>query len=189
MDTPTKPPKRRRYGGRTRRSRRLTNIVILIAGGVILASIILYSLLGGNDPDKLFAAYHKTYKTPTPVERSLLAISPIEAHKKAYKAYQNKRYIEAERLFTQLAQRDTSELAAFFAGLSALERDRPRVAADFFKAIPTTSQVRRDATWYLALAHLEARRIPEARTRLELLADTEGTYKKRAKELLVQLPD
>lgn len=161
----------------------------MIAGAVILVCIILYSLFGGSDPDKLYAVYHKTYKAPTPVERQLLALSPIQEHQTAYKAYTDRRYIEAERLFSQLAQRDTSELAIFFAGLSALERDRPRVAADYLEAVPTTSIVYRDAVWYQALAHMEARRVTSARKHLEQLAQVDGPYRKRAKELLVQLPE
>lgn len=151
----------------------------LMAGALFF----LYFLSGTtNSPQELFAMnYIKPAFTET--QRSTTSFQQLKT------AYENKDYSTV----TQLLENDNEAKPKLklYLGISHLELEQPDKAIAVFKSLQSSSTIKDQATWYLALCHLKQKEVFKTKTELQKLVDGKivatPKMKEKAKQLLMQL--
>ena len=163
----------------------------LISWVAIAASVLAVILVGylfiptATDPAALYVAYYQPYPNLiNPAQRSA-EITEETTLEQALRAYNNREYERALRLFEQGGV-SSAPGYTFYHAASYLGQDQPQAA------IPLLERVIRNedslfygpGLWYLALAHLKENNPDAAVPLLEKLALLDGDYSTEARELL-----
>jgi len=169
---------------------------LVAASVIILLGIgsLIFNIYGNDDPNKIYAEYFEPYRNIIhPVERGESNES-IEA--KAFQAYENGEYYKALNLFNSIKNLEEKDVNCieFFKGVSLMALDKNEEAIDIL--LPIASEIEegdyhlsQKATWYLALAYLNANKIEKAKSKLYIIShDDAFTFKKEeATEILKKL--
>lgn len=158
------------------------------ASVILLASISGYFLWGGQNThsnDRLFAQYYSPDNLINITRSSDANI--VEAIIK----FQEKDYTASARLFTQILQNDSSNIAGwFYFGISSIETSNfSEAEAAFNRIINNEGNLYAEhSEWYLALTYLKSNQIEKARLQLEKIAgNPENFHRKDARHLLEQI--
>ncbi|RMG81662.1 MAG: hypothetical protein D6714_12615 [Bacteroidetes bacterium] len=171
----------------------------------IAASIILLTAIGafflfkGNPDlsnDQLFAQNFEVVEMDIPQFRgdSALNLNPDinPVLQTAINAYREEDFIQSLDAFNEylLKVNPNNDFARFHAGICALKTHQPDVAiANFSRLISVKNDYSEQATWFLALAHIQKNNRQNARELLTTLVQTgtDTTLKDKAAKLLQEL--
>lgn len=145
---------------------------------------ILNNLQNSND---VFTQYYETYpNVVSPVVRADSSDTSLEA--KAFLAYENKDFKQAESLFSELFKTQQQEYALFYQAMSYLEIEgKTSDAISLLEKTEWTNEFKEKSLWYLAMAHLKMKNKQEAKKSLERLNELGNYRQEQVKQLLDQL--
>jgi hypothetical protein len=156
----------------------------LVAASVLIlvvAGTLLYFQESSADP--LFAQHFEPYANVIqPVGRSSTD-NDIKA--KAFLAYENEAYKQAETYFTSLLNTTSDSYVLFYLANTKLALDKANEAIPLLNSYMSVGDnLSSQAQWYLALAHIQADQKAQARQVLEKIVAFEGY---RAEDALILL--
>lgn len=145
---------------------------------------ILNNLQNSNDA---FTQYYETYpNVVSPVVRADSSDTSLEA--KAFQAYENKDFKQAEILFSELFKTQQHEYALFYQAMSYLEIEgKTSDAISLLEKTEWSNEYKEKSLWYLAMAHLKMKNKQEAKKSLERLNELGNYRQEQVKQLLDQL--
>lgn len=106
---------------------------------------------------------------------------------KAMHLYNNKEYGQAIEIFEAILQEDGSKIGLnLYSGISHMEIEKYDLANERFQRIIENkpNPFVESATWYLGMCYLQTEKKDKALEQFEVLADTDGFYRKDAKRIL-----
>ena len=167
---------------------RLMRISALAAAALIALFFGFRVLLPSSDPDKIYKSYYRTMPVFSPVIRNVNDVMQMK-YTDAVEMYKQGNYQAAASEFASLMKQDSSvTVLRFFAGITQIEVGNYSMAAELLSYVAdSTSDYRKDAEWYLGLSCLKTGDRSKAVSCFEDLADSEGYYQNRAKNLLRRL--
>jgi hypothetical protein len=156
----------------------------LVAASVLIlvvAGTLLYFQEASTDP--LFAQHFEPYANVIqPVVRSS-ADNDIKT--KAFVAYENEAYEQAETYFTSLLNSTSDSYVMFYLANTKLALNKPNEAIPLLNSYMSVGDnLSSQAQWYLALAHIQADQKVQAKQVLEKIVTFEGY---RAEDALILL--
>jgi hypothetical protein len=163
---------------------------IALAASVIIA-IGLWWVLGNRNENNLYVAHFRPYPNViAPVTRNAIAGSETLVQK-AFWAYENGSYAEADVFFEQLFLQSGEYFAKFYQAMSKMAVGNTAAALEILQNNdwPTTPfDMKAAAKWYAALCLLAQNKNSEALPILEQIADNEASqYAREAKIIIARL--
>lgn len=139
---------------------RLVKIILSVAAVVLMLTALFFLIPSKNSTaeDSLFATYFTPYRDPV-VARG--EGGPSGIRELATTAYRSRDFASALSFYRQLA--DPTPVDRFYCGLSALQTTDTEIAISMFKEVTRLeSDYTQQASWYLALSYLKAKKRDEA---------------------------
>lgn len=164
-------------------SRPMTWLAIAAAIALLVSLAILLNPAPASLPD-LYAQNYTEVNFPAerssdPASDTINLWSTIQA------AYDGKDYAAALLGLDQMLSQRPDGQAFFFKGICLLKLQRPLEAVEAFEQVPDQNLDSRRASWYKALAYLQADDLEQSKLALKEIADNEAHSKrKQAQELL-----
>lgn len=155
-----------------------------IAAAVSLIMVFSWLIISNSgDPistEQLYASNYEPYpNVVSPIDRS----SQFDS-KNPYALYEMEEYVKALDILKTIEGNDT---ASFYEGQVHLALQQPDEAIENFKHIPSGSDFKAPANWYLALAYLGKNDMDKAKETLSSIVEGKGDYSQRAQALLDNL--
>lgn len=163
------------------------------SAAVILLAFTINHFYKANSPSQqLFAAYYEPYYDDAGTHRGGSFISGEDSLllTKAMDLYENKNYAEALKVFNNISDNYTNDIALYKA-ISLLETNETKQAIQLLIGEIEKNgegwEYYQDAQWYLALAYIKSKQTKEAKEILQQIVADERVYFEKAKELLQRL--
>ena len=174
------------------------SLSVIMKAAAIIGVLFLFSLLIPKQPNTHIAALTKDVPCAHPMcDTRNLDISEQPAQKKqlkkAFDAFQNKKYKEASSLFSlYLNKNKTDESIIFYNGISLMKSDQPEEAIHAFESLISPIQRVFNAQlaytkWYLSLCYLDTEQTNKALPLLVSLEENDNQFNSKAKQLLLDL--
>lgn len=163
--------------------------ISLLASAAVIASLfVLKVLIPSNNPEKLYNSFYEPMSAFSPVTRNINA-DLMPKFTDAVTMYKYGEYQAAASGFSDLIQQDSSStVIRFFAGLTQMEVGNYSGASLLLSsATDLSSDYQKDARWYLGLSFMKMGEKAKAISCFEVLAESEGFYQKKARNLLRRL--
>ena len=175
-------------GSSSRKGVHTIRISLLAAAAVIASLFVLKVLIPSNNPDKLYNSFYEPMSAFSPVTRNINA-DLIPQFSEAVTMYKDGEYQAAASGFSDLIQQDSSSpVIQFFAGLTQMEAGNYSRASVLLSGVTEhSSDYQTDARWYLGLSFMKMGERAQAISCFEVLAESEGFYQKKARNLLRRL--
>ena len=161
------------------------------ASVVALLSIssVLFYLLGASESSAdLYAEYYKPYPNVISVTQrgEEKELNELEM---GFQAYENNFFEKAIEHFEKAISHNDTPILKFYIGSSYMGLNKTKNAIPWFEEVVGDSEVEfhDQANWYLALCYLKEDNREKAKYFLLKLQVGEGSYKKRASELIDEL--
>ena len=164
--------------------RKVTKVVPLRKWLVVAAAfaglMIVFFLLNNSDPNNdLYAAYFEM-PPENVITRSDQSATLLD---QAIAAYKRAEYSEALSLFNAMDSKSTE--VVFYTAMCQMAEGNHTLSAQLLESIQGTAGSLDSAVeWYLGLSYFQLENRDQARTVLTNLAEADGYYARRAKELL-----
>ncbi|MCB0633516.1 MAG: hypothetical protein R2824_21075 [Saprospiraceae bacterium] len=175
-------------GGSFLRIVKSPRILAIAASMLLLIGFFAWLGLQGPSPEAL--AMDSFEQLPLETQMSSYEDEIIPLRNQASQAYIGKDYAEAARLFLELARLEPANTNhKLLAGISQLGAQQAETAIGTLRPLADGSdeQVNMEASWYLALAFLQAGETTSAQTYLNKVAANQGFNAAKAAELLKAL--
>jgi hypothetical protein len=161
-----------------------------LAASVIIA-LGLWWVVGNRNEENLYAAHFRPYPNViAPVTRNVFAGSETLVQK-AFLAYENGAYAEADKLFNELFAQSGEYFALFYQAMSKMANGSTEAALTIWQGNDwpvTPFDMKMAAGWYTALCLLKLNKPGEALPLLEQIAGNEASqYAKEAKNIIARL--
>lgn len=159
----------------------------MAASIILLVSIGFYWKQYSSSPETLFADYYTTASnTSHPIIRNQ---NDTDELTKAFIAYENEAYDQAQILFNNLYKTSNNSELLFYEGICYLEMNKTQGAIETFNKHQTfQDKLAGKSQWYLALAYLKSDEKSKAKNLLEeISSSTSNYYYDKAKDLLSKL--
>ena len=170
------------------RSYRLINR-IAAAAAIILLPLAAFLYWNAQSDERLFSQYFQTYDSDYLALRGENdAVNPML--NRAMETYRQKDFLQSIPLFeSYLETAPENTVAVFHAGMACIEAGQYKKAVRYLELVRLNdSDYYEDASWYLALAHLQLKETAEAvAVLLDLSKLKNGYYEKQVKALLPKL--
>lgn len=167
---------------------RVIYISLLVIAAMIASFCVLKVLIPSNNTENLYNRFYEPMGAFSPVTRNINT-DLIAKFTEAVTMYKYGDYQAAATGFSDLIQQDSSSTVfQFFAGLTQMEVGNYSRASVLLSSVTDlSSDYQKDAQWYLGLSFLKMGEKAKAITCFEVLAESEGFYKKKARNLLRRL--
>lgn len=154
---------------------------------VFLAGISLWITSQNESGAKLYDSYYQTY--PNVIAPAVRGSQSDDIQSRAFDAYDNGDYQEAEQLFDEIYQDEQIDFALFYKGLAQLELEQYTKAEETFKQFDFSknNSFTHYFKWYLALAELKTNDPKAAEILLTDLSKRDNPMQEMAKELLEEI--
>ena len=164
-------------------------LAAVFIGLAIVAFASWYGLSGSGELNGpiLYQQYYQAYdNVMVPITRG--EDDNMSLLERAFSAYEQGSYEEADGLFDELLTSEQPVFVSFYAGIAALEANEDEKGKALLEKVMNTDDAFADrARWYLALHHLNKEEYNTTISLLEGLKETESSYAARATELLKEL--
>ena len=172
----------------SRKESHFTRISLLAAAAMIALFCVFKVLIPLNDAEKLYNRFYEPMSAFSPVTRNINTDLMVK-FTEAVTMYKYGDYQAAATGFSDLIHQDSSSTVfQFFAGLTQMEvGNYSRASVLLSNVTDLSSDYQKDAQWYLGLSFLKTGEKTKAISCFEVLTESEGFYKKKARNLLRRL--
>lgn len=174
-------------------------MMIGIATGVVLIGYLIWSNISKKQADEtqesieeistqIFASNFEPY--PNIVAPIVKSDNDVSDREKAFQAYEQGDYATASKLLNQLVVENQDTTALFYEAIILLREGASEAVIPKLQAVMNASSTtfQQPAQWYLALGHLKAYDIDNAKLLLEQIVEDEThLYKRKAEQVLEKL--
>jgi len=158
-------------------------IVFSIAASISILVLFTYLFFPGNKPVNSQSIFNDYYEVlPT----NELMRNGDEANN-GLSLYSSEKYEEAIPVLLEFSDSSENVMIPLYLANAYLQTDRINLAIEVLKEYHSTGKNNfsyRLYRWYLGLALIKAKKLPEAQSVFNELADSKGIYKKRAIEII-----
>lgn len=156
-----------------------------IIGILALVSWRLINTGTNIDEQAIYASYFKPLTNP---DATVRGENGETEESLAIQAYEKEDYFEAVNAYQKLVANNPDNVKNnLFLGISFLGTNQPKKAIEILSKLTTSEEFHYDIQWYLALAYIKNKEIPQAQTTLNNLSKEENYYQKEAQEILDKL--
>ncbi len=156
-----------------------------IIGVLALVSWRLIFVQKSIDEQAIYASYFKPLTNP---DATVRGENDSTAESQAIQAYEKEDYFAAVKYYEKLVSNNPDNVKNnLFLGISFLATNQPKKAIEAFNKITTSEEYHFDIQWYLALAYIKNKEIPQAQSTLIPLTKEENYYQKEAEEILAKI--
>ncbi|MEI9918194.1 MAG: hypothetical protein WDO14_05260 [Bacteroidota bacterium] len=160
---------------------------IAAAAAIILVALTILLIPTKEQPQELYARYFEPYPNVfEPTQRGTDAATDKRAT--AFAMYEQKNYIEAAKLFSDLlSQKEEPELLLLLGNSNMMLGRDGEAKNNFLTLIRDFDVLDEQAKWFLSLCYLKSGDSEKAKLIWEELGDPKITYSEKAKNLLKEV--
>ena len=172
----------------------ITKYVLGIAATLVLAvvAVFFFNKRGAvQKQEQLFAMYYQPLEAPEKIYRGENTGTDNKKEQQASSSYGSQQYDLSIRYYKELlAEYPNDPKYTLFLGLSLMQEERYDEAIALFNThVPSNTSYDEDIQWYLALAQLKKGNLNTARTMLEKLQNSPGSYyNESAGQIIARMP-
>ena len=158
----------------------------IAASVALLMGIYLYNISRPLDPTSLFSEYFEPAQN---VSQPLVREEGEDKLTLAFSAYEQKEYLNALKLFDELAPDKTPTWISYYKGSALLTLDRTDEAIEVLEQyVVSGDSLALRSHWFLALAHLKKGNYEKAKEELSMLQGSKDSFKQEeSKELMARI--
>ena len=161
---------------------RYWKVAAAVALLAVAAFLVTWLTPGSSDQD-LYSAYYEPYPNiVNPLDRS----SPV-SDDDVFRLYEKGQYQQTVDYFRQRDDSQFTDTTRFYLGQAHMALGEMDPALKEFDKIPASSIFFESSQWYLSLIHLKRNNRDQLKQQLEKIIGQNGSYKKKAQELLINL--
>lgn len=172
----------------------LSKYIFGIAATIVLAvvAVFFFNKRGSTQKqEQLFAMYYQPLEAPEKTYRGENSGTDNKKAQEASTSYGSQQYDLSIRYYKELlAEYPNDPKYTLFLGLSLMQEERYDEAIALFNThVPSNTNYDEDIQWYLALAQLKKGNLNTARTMLEKLQNSPGSYyNESAGQIIARMP-
>jgi len=175
-------------GQLARRDPKRRHLYVYLAAAMIAALLVIYTLVPSESrSESIYNQYYATIGVISPVNDEYRSINLEFIN--AIESYNDRDYRAASTKFLNLSKDKPRWVSPrFYAGVSEMELENYPLAIEHLSWVVEQNRgFKREAQWYLGLAHLKIDEISKATSCFEGLSSSDGIYQNSAREILSQI--
>ena len=160
------------------------NKYLNLAYAAILVIGLFFVFNSKTNTDQLFNDYIDPYPN---VYQPITRGQKQNDSNKAFQAYENKNFIDAEIMFSELLQTDSNPNLQFYYAMSLLENDKLDLALSQFDNLTSQKhEFEAEVQWYSALINLKNKDLEAVKNHLKILKSFNSSFKAKETEIILK---